>query len=250
MFREAGQSHPHDKEARTLGAYAIEARSLGKRFGQKTALQDLNLAVQPGEIVGLVGVNGSGKSTALRLLAGLLRPSRGYVRLLGAPVEAALRRVGVVMEEPAFYEQVSPLDHIAFACACSGRRLSRSRQAEILESVGLRDFRQPVRHLSLGMRRRLALAVALSKDPAVLLLDEPTNGLDLEGTDLLRTLLRERADAGLACIFSSHQWDEVERLCGSVLLLHRGEVLYAGPRQAMQTGGALSDAYRAMVKGD
>lgn len=236
-----------------MGNRAVEVQGLGKRYGKVWALDSLNLEIEQGRIVGLVGTNGSGKTTTIRLLSGLSIPTSGSIRLLEKSIHEALARVGVVMEEPAFYPHLSPLDHMEIGLSFARCHLTRLQRLDLLDRLGVPRPSRPVRHASLGVRRRLALALALAKNPALLLLDEPTNGLDLDGVDLLRCLLREQANKGVSCILSSHNWDQIEQLVDEVVVLHRGTVLYAGSKRGLLgegagERGALAEAYRTLTK--
>lgn len=211
-----------------MATLAIEARNLTHRFGQRTVLSGLDLEVEPGVIVGLFGPNGAGKTTTFRILTGLVSPVTGSVTLLGRSIPEALPQVGVMMEQPAFYPNMSALGNLEFALACSGQRMSRAEKVALLERVGLGGARGPVRGFSLGMRRRLALAVALSKSPGLLVFDEPTNGLDLNGVELMCNLIQECAHNGTACLMISHDCAVAERLVSKVVILDNGQTRYNG----------------------
>jgi ABC-type multidrug transport system ATPase subunit len=209
--------------------WIVEGRSICHHYGNQVALSDLHLTVKRGEIVGLFGANGAGKTTTLKILSGLLKPTGGTVSVLGQPVLKTLSRAGVVPENPAFYLNMTAMANLDIACSYAGRTLTKSELKAQLSRVGLGSQSGTVKNFSLGMRRRLALAVALAKEPDLLLLDEPTNGLDIEGVELFRNLLRQHIGQGRACVLSTHNWDEAERLVTGVVILNQGKTLYNGP---------------------
>lgn len=204
---------------------------LVKRRRRTTVLDDVSFTVGRGAVTALLGHNGSGKSTTLRLVAGVLRPDEGDVRIFGRPL--AERRhpatvVGCLLDASALHpgrtvrETVRVLSPLVPA--------PRSRGDECLEMVGLSSVaRRRVGALSLGMRQRLALALALLGAPGLLVLDEPTNGLDPEGRAWLRQLLREHRDAGGSVVLATHQLDDVEALADEVLVLEQGRLVRSGP---------------------
>ena len=200
---------------------------LGKSYGGVRALDSVDLDVREGEIFGLLGPNGSGKTTLLRLFLGLLAPTVGRLWLFGEarPTPAALARTGSLVEEPAFYPWLSGrrnLDVILDA----GAPITSDAIGNALDLVGLGGVAgRPVTSYSLGMRQRLALALALARRPRLLLLDEPTNGLDQPGIRRLRQVLRELAAGGTTILLASHTLTEVERLCGRVAVLRAGRLL-------------------------
>ncbi len=209
---------------------AVELRGLAKRYGGRTeALHGLTIAVPRGQVYGLLGPNGAGKTTALRLVLGLLRPSAGEARVLGAPpgTPAALRRIGAVMEVPAFYPHLSGADNLAVLAHYAGVPLGRIEPA--MQQVGLLGWgRANVRTYSLGMRHRLALAGVLMKDPDLLILDEPTNGLDPVGIAWVRDLARALAAAGKTVLLSSHILAIAEQACDRVAILQAGSLVAEG----------------------
>jgi ABC-2 type transport system ATP-binding protein len=205
----------------------IEVRGLTKRYGPVTAVGDLAFDVVPGAVTAFVGRNGAGKSTTLRLLLGLERPTAGTARLAGRPyaeLDRPLRTVGAVLDTGAAHPGRTARDHLRWLAASN--RLPVRRVADVLDAVGLgaaADRR--VRGFSLGMRQRLGIAAALLGDPAVLLLDEPTNGLDPEGIRWLRTTLRGLAAEGRTVLVSSHLVGEVARTADRVLVVAAGRLV-------------------------
>jgi ABC-2 type transport system ATP-binding protein len=214
--------------------YAIETSGLTHRFSAgEPVLRQIDLLVPAGSIYGFLGPNGAGKTTTLRLLLGLLRRQQGAIHLFGMPLERhrveILRRVGSSIESPSLYAALTAAENLRIWQAVF--RCPKSRIGEVLRLVGLADTgRKRAGELSLGMKQRLSLAVALLHQPPLLILDEPANGLDphgiLEMRDLLLDLNREQ---GTTILVSSHLLSEVERLVSHVGILNRGALLFQGP---------------------
>jgi ABC-2 type transport system ATP-binding protein len=211
----------------------LQTETLTKRYGRRMVVDGLSLAVERGDIFGFLGQNGAGKSTTIRMVLGLVRPTRGRVLLLGNDMAKhplrALRRVGAIVESPAFYETFSGWDNIRILAALSGG-VARKQIAETLDLVGLRDrAHDPVRTYSHGMRQRLGLAQALLPNPDFIILDEPMDGFDPQGIRELRLLLpRLRDELGLTMLLSSHLLHEVERVCNKVGIIDNGRLIYQG----------------------
>jgi len=213
---------------------AISSHGLTKRFrtGQ-VAVDHVDLAVPQGAVYGFLGPNGSGKTTTIRLLLGLLRPTAGSHALLGTPMPlgygAVLPRVGALVEGPAFHPYLSGTDNLRRLDAgdrtVDGRTAPR-RIAAALDRVGLGAAAgKTYRHYSLGMRQRLGIAGALLRPRDLMVLDEPTNGLDPQGTREVRGLLVELAEAGTTVVLSTHLLSEVEQVCTHVGVMHRGRLV-------------------------
>ena len=228
---------------------ALETRDLTKRFGSRTAVDRLSLRVERGDIYGFLGPNGAGKSTTLRMLLGLVRPTSGVVRFpLPAGTWEYLRarsRVGAIIETPAFYENISGRRNLQLLASLSGG-VKKKRVEEVLEIVELSDrARDPVKVYSYGMRQRLGIAQALLPTPELIILDEPTNGLDPQGIQETRKLIRRlRDDLRLTVLLSSHLLTEIEQLCNRVGIIHEGRLLYEGGPEALVTP---SKVYRVRV---
>jgi ABC-type multidrug transport system ATPase subunit len=211
------------------GELVVQTRGLVKRFGPAvTAVDGVDLAIAAGETFGLLGPNGAGKTTTLRMLLGLVRPTSGWIRVLGLPPgsPAALAKTGS-MGEVAFYPFLSGRDNLRTAA----RRCSiGDKQVEaVLGRVGLAErAADKVAGYSLGMRQRLGVAVALLKDPQLLVLDEPSNGLDPAGQLDMRALIRQLGAEGRTVVLSSHDMDEVEDLCSRVAVMGGGRLLAEG----------------------
>lgn len=217
----------------------VRLENLSKSYGARLALERLSLEIAPGEIFGLLGHNGAGKSTTFGLMLGHLHPDAGEAFIAGHSVQqsraAALSRVGAIFETPAFYEYMSGWQNLRFFVSLTGL-VSDARLHEIVREVGLeKRIHDPVRAYSHGMRQRLALAQALTPDPQFILLDEPTEGLDPEGIHEMREMIRRlRDERGLTVMLSSHLLVEVEQLCDRVAILHQGKLVFCGRWQQEQ----------------
>jgi ABC-2 type transport system ATP-binding protein len=217
---------------------ALQTEQLTKRFGTTIAVDRLTMCVERGDIYGFLGPNGAGKSTTLRMLLGLVRPSSGVIKF---PLRTssweylkARSRVGAIVETPAFYENFSGRRNLQLLASLSGG-VQLKRVEEVLEIVDLRDRAQdPVRVYSYGMRQRLGIAQALLPTPEFIILDEPTNGLDPQGIQETRQLIRRlRDEFRLTVLMSSHLLTEVEQLCNRVGIIHEGRLLYEGGPDAL-----------------
>jgi ABC-type multidrug transport system ATPase subunit len=212
------------------GTPALELRGLTRRFGARTAVNDLHLRVEPGDLYGFLGPNGAGKTTTMRCVLGLIRRDAGEVRVFGEEHPVRQRRfVGAMVETPRFHEWMTGRANLELACAYAGLGTANDR-AEALQRVGLADRADDrVRTYSHGMRQRLGIARALVGRPKLLLLDEPTNGLDPRGMrevrDLLRLLVKRD---GLTVFLSSHLLAEIELLCNRVGILDQGRLSAEG----------------------
>ncbi len=209
---------------------AIRTTGLTKSFGQLTAVDGVDLEVNEGDRYGVLGPNGSGKTTTVRMLLGLVHPTRGEIELLGnRRLQRALPHVGSLVEAPAAYGHLSGRANLTLMDAAgpgSPRRTRRHRVDEVLETVGLAAVgRRPVKTYSLGMRQRLGLAAALLRRPRLLVLDEPGNGLDPQGIREVRDLLLRLNAEGTTLFVSSHLLAEVEALCTRVAVLDRGRLV-------------------------
>ncbi len=211
---------------------AIAVSMLSKRFGRRTAVRNVSFTVRTGHIHGLLGPNGAGKTTTLRLLLGTVRPDAGTIEFGGAAVAPDLPRgqcgVAGFVGTPGFYPYLTASRNVELLSALTGPAAA-GRVEELLTLVGLADRAQSkVRTFSTGMRQRLALAAALIGEPDILIVDEPAAGLDPAGLRALSTMLTELTDRGCTVVLSSHDLDEVERLCSDVTVLREGEIVYDG----------------------
>jgi ABC-2 type transport system ATP-binding protein len=211
----------------------LELSNLHKSFGGKKALDGVEFSVREGEIFGLLGHNGAGKSTALGITLGMIAADRGTVRIGGVDVTRerswALSKVGAIFESPSFYEYLSGWQNLRILMSYSGE-IDEDRARAVVEEVGLTGrIRSKVGTYSHGMRQRLALAQALLPEPKLLLLDEPTDGLDPEGIKWFRDfVLRLRAERGITVLFNSHLLTEVEQMCDRVAIIRGGKLVYVG----------------------
>ena len=228
---------------------ALQTENLTKRFKGRTAVDRLTIRVERGDIYGFLGPNGAGKSTTLRMLLGLVRPTAGTIKF---PVQGstweylrARSRVGAIIESPAFYENLSGRRNLQLLASLSGG-VQKQRVDQVLEIVDLRErARDPVKVYSYGMRQRLGIAQALLPTPEVIILDEPTNGLDPQGIQQTRNLIRRlRDDFRLTVLLSSHLLSEIEQLCNRVGIIHEGRLLYEGGPEALVAPATL---YRVRV---
>jgi ABC-2 type transport system ATP-binding protein len=214
---------------------AIVADNLGKRFGSLVVVDGVSFSVARGEIVGFLGPNGAGKTTTLAMLLGLLRPTRGRVRVLGLPMPAErqriLARVNFTSPYVSLPGNLSVGENLTVFARLYGVRHARPRIEALLRRFGLAGMSgRPTGRLSSGEGTRLGLVKALLNDPEVLFLDEPTASLDPDGADRVREILREiRAERGMTIFYTSHNMQEVERLSDRILFLHRGRVIAEGP---------------------
>ena len=211
----------------------IRTQGLTKRYGAVHAVEDLALDVAEGDVYGFLGPNGSGKTTTVRMLLGLVLATSGSIEVLGRPMPASahavLPDVGALVEGPASYAGMSGRANLALLDSMGppGERASRARRVDdALDEVGLGGVdNRPVRAYSLGMRQRLGLAAALLRTPRLLVLDEPTNGLDPQGIHEIRELLLRLNRAGTTIFLSSHLLAEVEQMCGRVGVIDRGHLV-------------------------
>ncbi len=220
----------------------IEARTVSKAYDTVLAVDGVDLRVQPGEIVGLVGANGAGKTSLLRMLAGILPPTRGTIAIGGLELSPEAveprRRLAFVPDTPMLFDQLTVEEHLLFTCEVYG--LTRAEQPARIDAL-LGEFELlDKRHataasLSRGMRQKLAICCAFVHEPAALLLDEPLTGLDPVGRRRMCEAIAARARAGSAVLVSSHELEIVERICARFVILHRGRVRLAGTLAEMRS---------------
>jgi ABC-2 type transport system ATP-binding protein len=211
---------------------ALEIESLTKSYGDIRALQDLSMQVRAGEIVGFVGSNGAGKSTAMRIVLGVLAADSGEVRWDGRPVDMAVRRrIGYMPEERGLYPRMKVSDQLVYLARLHGLDTASARSAmeHWTEVLGIEQRRgDEILKLSLGNQQRVQLAAALVHSPDILVLDEPFSGLDPVAVDVMSGVLRDQADAGVPVLFSSHQLELVESLCDRVGIIKAGSLVKFG----------------------
>jgi ABC-2 type transport system ATP-binding protein len=227
----------------------IEVRGLVKRYGEITAVNDVDLTVNSGDVFGYLGPNGAGKTTSLRMMLGLIRPTEGSVRLFGRDPQisvTALDGVSGFVEAPMFYPYLSGLDNLRLCAAFDGGE-GRATIDEVLEIVELRDrAKDKVKGYSHGMRQRLGIASALLRSPRLLLLDEPATGLDPAGMRDMRMLIRDLGERGITVLLSSHQMNEVEELCNRVAIIRSGQVAYEGALADLRSRAGVSYRLRTI----
>ena len=223
------------------GERVLEVDRISKRYGDVVAVHDLSLDVSAGELFGFVGRNGAGKTTTMRVVLGVLTPDAGIVRWLEVPLTVeARRRIGYMPEERGLYPKMRVAEQLTYLGELHGMAGAEARAAALgwLDRFGLADRRDAeLQALSLGNQQRVQLAAALVFGPDVLVLDEPFAGLDPVAVDVMAGVLRERADAGVPVIFSSHELELVERLCDRVGIIDRGRMVACGTVDELRAGG-------------
>ena len=243
-----------------IPAPPLRVVGLTRRYGDFTAVQDLDLEVRSGEILGFLGPNGAGKTTTLKVCAGLLRPDAGEITVAGAdlgrePMQARAR-TGFVPDRPFLYERLSAREFLDFVAALYGLPAgAASQRAEaLLERLELSSAAGDlIETYSHGMRQKVAIAAALIHDPPLLMLDEPLSGLDPRGARVLKDLLRERAARDLGVLVSTHLLEVAERLCDRVVILHRGRKLAEGSLADLRGEGSnatLEDVFLELTRED
>ncbi|MFF5494706.1 ABC transporter ATP-binding protein [Streptomyces aquilus] len=238
-------TEPHPEDA---GDSVIHTRALTKRYrGGQLAVDGLDLTVPAGSVFGFLGPNGSGKTTTIRMLMGLIEPTSGTARVLGRPMPRATRtvlpHVGALIEGPALYGFLSGRDNLIrydAADPTADPRTRRARVASALDRVGLSAAAgKKAKAYSLGMKQRLGLASALLQPRKLLVLDEPTNGLDPQGMREIRSLVRELASDGTTVFLSSHLLDEIEQVCTHAAVMAQGRLITQGPVADLAAKGRL-----------
>ena len=209
---------------------AISVRDLSKKYGERMAVSHINFDVPLGTVCGFVGPNGSGKTTTMRMLLGLISHTGGNGQVLDASIDEPakyLSQVGAMIEGPAFYPALTGAENLRVLATLGG--FPQERVQTLLDQVGLGDrAKSKYKTYSLGMKQRLGIAAALLPNPKLLMLDEPTNGLDPEGIQEVRALLRSLADNGTTVFVSSHLLSELEIISDYLVMLRKGEVVFAG----------------------
>jgi len=222
--------------------YVVETEGLSKRFGQRLAVDGVDLRIPRGSAFGYLGPNGAGKTTLIRMLLGLTAPSAGSMRLLGRPMPReraqGLARVGAIVEEPRFHPFLTGRENLEVVAAAR-ERAAHARIDGALARVGLANRAgDRVASYSMGMRQRLGVARCLLADPELLILDEPMNGLDPAGMEEFREMIRGLVDEDRTVVFSSHLLDEVEKTCDEIAIVDRGRIIVQGALDELTRGGA------------
>ncbi|WP_062256744.1 ABC transporter ATP-binding protein [Dermacoccus sp. CCH2-D9] len=219
----------------------LEARGLTRRFGDKTAVDDVSFEVADGQMTGFIGGNGAGKTTTMRMIRGVLEPSAGEALWNGEPMTREhRRRIGYMPEERGLYPKQPLIDQLVYLAQLRGvaPAAARARGLELLERFGLGDrAKDKLEALSLGNQQRVQIAASVIAEPDALILDEPFSGLDPRAVDAMADLLREFTSRGVPVLFSSHQLDLVERLCDSLVFLAGGRVAAQGTAAQLRRSG-------------
>src|SRR6185437_7517101 len=235
--------HADMVESDSMADFAVATEGLTRRFGELTAVQDVNQRVSPGQFFGFLGPNGAGKSTTIKMLTGLLAPTSGRIEILGLdlvanPVEVK-RQIGVVPEGMALFGRLTGSEYLNFAGRMYGlsRETTAQRAAELLEFMQLADRPKTlITDYSHGMQKKLALAAAVIHGPRVLFLDEPFEGVDAIASGLLKTMLQRMISRGATIFLTSHVLEIVERLCSHVAIIHRGRLVAEGSLEELRAG--------------
>jgi ABC-2 type transport system ATP-binding protein len=219
----------------------LELRGVTKLYSSIPAVNDVSFVARAGEITGYLGPNGSGKSTTLKMIAGLMEPTRGAILFDGEPVERNWfkfkQRIGYVPEEPHLYSHLTGLEYLTMVAQLRGlqRNSSTEKIDGLLRLFALRGDRDlPLSSYSKGMRQKLLLSAALLHNPDLILLDEPFSGLDVTSGLVVRSLIREFAARGKVVLLSSHELETVERVCSRVVILHRGKIVADNSIEALR----------------
>lgn len=232
----------------------IALEKLGKVYGQFTAVRDLGLTVEKGEVFGFLGPNGAGKTTTIRMLMGILVPSQGRAVIDGLDCHRdraeVKRHVGYLPDNPIFYDYLQGREILEFVGEMHGHSRANAKRiaVELLDEFGLDDAAEEYAvNYSMGMKKKLGLACALIHNPPVLILDEPTNGLDPRAAREVQDRLRKSAAEGKTIFLSTHLLDMAERLCTRVGIIHKGELVAVGPlemlREKVVPGGSLEEVF-------
>ena len=228
---------------------ALDSKEIEKKFGYSFAVRNVTLQVQRGEFVVLFGSNGAGKTTFLKMAAGLMRPTRGSLSVegfdIGKQADEARRRIGFLSHNTFVYKDLSPLENLKFFCRLYGVPDSEERLIDLLDRVGLRGrASEPVRAFSRGLQQRVGIARALLHGPSVILLDEPYTGLDAKAAQTLNGMLDEALAAGKTIVLTTHDLDQGLRAATRALILDRGNVVYDGSAK----DAAVREAYLRYIQ--
>ena len=211
----------------------IKVTGLSKKFGSKQAVDHIDFEVNQGQVFGLLGPNGSGKTTTLSMILTLLEPTSGSVSIFGSDdITASLNRIGVLLESANYYPELSATDNMRISCKI--KHVSPDKIDPLLKKVNLYDDRKrKVGSYSLGMKQRLAVAASLLNDPELLIFDEPTNGLDPIGIAEMRETIGDLAKEGKTILVASHLLSEMEKLCTHIAILKNGKVIEKGEMKTL-----------------
>lgn len=236
----------------------IELERLVKKFGELTAVDDISLTVQPGEFFAVLGPNAAGKTTTIRILAGLIKPTSGAARVAGFDVQRdpleARRRLAYVPDFPFLYEKLTPWEFIRFTGDIFRMHSAtvRARAASLIERFNLESYLgKPIEGLSHGTRQRIAIASALLHDPEVFVIDEPMVGLDPQHARVVKDILKERTRQGMSVFLSTHQLSVAEEMADRIGIIHRGRLIATGTRDELRrlsgSAGALEEVFLTLT---
>lgn len=205
----------------------IELKDISKSFSGRKVLNQINLSIKKGDIVGLIGRNGSGKTVLMKCICGFLTPEQGTIKLRGEEVDFKKNNVGnigLILETPGFLEQETALNNLCYLASINGV-IGKKEVEKAIEAVGLNPKeKKKVKKYSLGMRQRLGIAQAIMEKPDILLLDEPTNGLDEQGVEIVRKLFLQLKEEGITMLIASHNMEDIHSLCDKVYRLTSGKL--------------------------
>jgi ABC-2 type transport system ATP-binding protein len=240
--------------------YACEIIGLVKKFGPKTAVDQLSLSVPTGMLYGFLGVNGAGKTTTLRMISGLIRPDAGEIRVCGIDAigdsQRAKQPLAYIPDDPVLYARLNPMEHLEFVAALWNidPRIARARAQELLERLGLWDRRHEwIESYSRGMKQKIALASALIHEPRLILLDEPLTGLDASAARLVKDILLEFLRNGGSVILTTHILEVAERLAERIGIMSGGRLIAEGTMDDLrhhsgQVAGSLEDIFLQLIQ--
>ena len=240
--------------------YACEINGLVKRFGPKTAVDQLSLRVPTGMLYGFLGVNGAGKTTTLRMISGLIRPDAGEIRVVGIDAVAEPRRarqpLAYLPDDPVLYGKLNSMEHLEFVSALWGvdPGVARRRAQELLERLQLWDLRREwIESYSRGMKQKIALASALIHEPKLLLLDEPLTGLDASAARMVKDMLLEFIRRGGTAILTTHILEVAERLAERISIMSNGRIIAEGTMEQLRShsgreAGSLEDIFLQLIQ--
>jgi ABC-2 type transport system ATP-binding protein len=217
---------------------AIETKQLVKTYGRVKVVKGIDLSVQKGEIFGFLGRNGAGKSTFINMLTGIIHPSAGSFSLLGTEgvTDDVKKRIGVMPDYTSFDGSMTGMSYLKFLSEVSGNKASAERCLDVLKKVGLEtDAAKKVAKYSFGMKKKLGIAQAIIHDPELIFLDEPTSGLDAESVVHIHILIRELHQQGKTLFMTSHNLDEVEKLCSRIAIMKEGQIVKIGSMDELRS---------------
>ena len=233
---------------------ALEVKDLTKLYKNGRGVSDISFTVEKGDIVGLLGPNGSGKTTVMKTVMGLIHGDSGSVTIFGndieGDVEKALEKVGGLIERPAIFEYMTARKNLEMTASLY-QGIGKERIDRVLEMVRLTKYQnEKCGKFSLGMKQRLGLALALLSEPELVILDEPTNGLDIEGTVEIREIITETArQKGTSFLIASHLAPEIEKMCNKVAIIHEGSLIsFAAMEEALRLNPSLEDYFLSQVR--